>query len=279
MLNTAAQFATIGIPTDYQPVLARHAVPGQDPAGLHLPLFRHRQDAAASSDAARIAFAFTPAHRQHLRRARAGVCRLCDGHAALRLGSIVGGVRVEHLKNRGIARRDGRRDGTGRSTAKTDQTLAFPSLHFNYDVDDTKKLRLSFNSGAARAGLRPAAAQRTCQRHQPDDLGRQPRGEARARLRRRRLFRMVHAAAGLPVARRVLQEGQGRAVPTPRTFGSDVLEHRRHRPLGLYLLRHHQRRRRALFGVEAAAQLQLEPFTPTSACPTGSSAASASRPT
>jgi TonB-dependent receptor len=36
--------------------------------------------------------------------------------------------------------------------------LVFPSLHLNYNVDDTKKLRLSFNSGASRADydqLRP----------------------------------------------------------------------------------------------------------------------------
>jgi TonB-dependent receptor len=64
-------------------------------------------------------------------------------------GSILGGVRVEHVRNRGEAfvllngvqtliRTDG------------DSTLAFPSLHFNYDIGENQRIRLSFNSGAAR---------------------------------------------------------------------------------------------------------------------------------
>lgn len=64
-------------------------------------------------------------------------------------GSILGGVRVEHVKNRGEAfvllngvqtliRTEG------------DSTLAFPSLHFNYNVGENQRIRLSFNSGAAR---------------------------------------------------------------------------------------------------------------------------------
>ena len=65
-------------------------------------------------------------------------------------GSIVGGVRLEHIKNRGTA--VGTIGATtGLVTAESSQTLAFPSLHVNYNLDDTKKLRLSFNTGAARA--------------------------------------------------------------------------------------------------------------------------------
>lgn len=57
-------------------------------------------------------------------------------------GSVVGGVRIERIENRGIA--------TG-ITAGSNQTLAFPSLHLNFDVTDDQKLRVSFNTGAARA--------------------------------------------------------------------------------------------------------------------------------
>uniref|UniRef100_UPI00333FFEEF TonB-dependent receptor domain-containing protein n=1 Tax=Sphingomonas sp. TaxID=28214 RepID=UPI00333FFEEF len=72
-------------------------------------------------------------------------------------GSILGGVRIENVKNRGIAVATVGAT-TGLVTAESSQTLAFPSLHFNYNVDDTKKVRVSFNSGAARADydqLRP----------------------------------------------------------------------------------------------------------------------------
>jgi len=65
-------------------------------------------------------------------------------------GSVVGGARVERVENRGIAEATVGAT-TGEVTAKSYSTLVFPSLHFNYNLDDTKKLRLSFNSGAARA--------------------------------------------------------------------------------------------------------------------------------
>ncbi|TVV72927.1 TonB-dependent receptor [Sphingomonas solaris] len=64
-------------------------------------------------------------------------------------GSIVGGARVEHIKNKGTA--FATINGTAQLVSIPDsRTLVYPSLHFNYDVDETKKLRLSFNTGAAR---------------------------------------------------------------------------------------------------------------------------------
>jgi TonB-dependent receptor len=65
-------------------------------------------------------------------------------------GSAVAGVRVEKLENRGIA--FGTIAGTsGKIVAEASDTQAFPSLHVNYNLDDTKKLRFSLTSGAARA--------------------------------------------------------------------------------------------------------------------------------
>jgi TonB-dependent receptor len=72
-------------------------------------------------------------------------------------GSVIGGARVEHVKNRGIAVATVG-GTTGTILAESDLTSVFPSLHFNYNLDDTKKLRMSFNTGAARADydqLRP----------------------------------------------------------------------------------------------------------------------------
>jgi TonB-dependent receptor len=64
-------------------------------------------------------------------------------------GSIVGGARVEHIKNKSTAFATVN-DTSSLLTIPRDQTLVYPSLHFNWDLDQTKKVRLSFNTGAAR---------------------------------------------------------------------------------------------------------------------------------
>ena len=61
-------------------------------------------------------------------------------------GSILGGARIEHIKNRGRAFAN----LTTPVEVENDLTLVYPSLHVNYDVATDKKLRLSFNTGAAR---------------------------------------------------------------------------------------------------------------------------------
>jgi TonB-dependent receptor len=68
-------------------------------------------------------------------------------------GNIVAGVRLEHVKNTSTANVQTTTNGVTTftpSTLKSDQTLAFPSLHANWDVHPDMKLRLSFNTGAAR---------------------------------------------------------------------------------------------------------------------------------
>jgi TonB-dependent receptor len=109
------------------------------------------------SEAARANFAFVP-NTGNIYDVREQVyAGFLMGNAKFDWGSAVGGVRVEHITNRGIAVATVA-GVTGPVTAESSQTLVFPSMHINYNVDDTKKLRLSFNSGAARADydqLRP----------------------------------------------------------------------------------------------------------------------------
>src|SRR3546814_13587171 len=102
----------------------------------------------AASKAAQAAFAFAPNLSNNYNVREEVLAAFLMGTMRYDWGSVVGGVRVEHIKNRGTA------VGTigtvtGPITAEATQTLAFPSLHINYNVDDTKKLRLSFNSGSS----------------------------------------------------------------------------------------------------------------------------------
>ncbi|WP_448584980.1 TonB-dependent receptor [Thermaurantiacus sp.] len=73
-------------------------------------------------------------------------------------GSIVYGVRIENITNTGAAFAQIGGSFLPVSSASSDANL-FPSVHLNWDVDETRKARLSFNTGAARADysvLRPS---------------------------------------------------------------------------------------------------------------------------
>lgn len=148
-ITSAADFAKIGLSTSYTEFSLDKAFLGALPMGYTFRYFdtdKTRQYA----DAARGAFAFTPNTANNYDVREQVLAGFAMGTMRYDWGSIVGGVRVEHLKNRGIAEA-AVGTVTGLVTAESSQTLAFPSLHVNYDLAQDKKLRLSFNSGAARA--------------------------------------------------------------------------------------------------------------------------------
>ena len=156
VLNTAAQFATIGIPTDYNAFSLDQAFLGKIPMDYTFRYFDADKMRSASG-AARKAFAFNPVTGNIYDVREQVYAGYAMGTVKWDWGSAIGGVRVENLKNRGtaVATVGG---VTGPVTAESDRTLVFPSLHVNVDLDGTKKLRLSYNSGAARADydqLRP----------------------------------------------------------------------------------------------------------------------------
>ncbi|KAB7646525.1 TonB-dependent receptor [Polymorphobacter fuscus] len=66
-------------------------------------------------------------------------------------GNIVYGARVEHIKNRGTAFAIIEDTGTNELiSVETSKTLVFPSAHINWNINRDMKVRLSFNTGAAR---------------------------------------------------------------------------------------------------------------------------------
>jgi TonB-dependent receptor len=156
LLNTAAQFAAVGIPVNYLDFSLDRPFLGRLPMGYSFRYFDIAKTEAAS-DAAKRGFAFTPLVANNYEVREQIYAGFVMGTLRYDWGSLVAGARIEHLKNRGVAL------GTigtvtGTITAESDDTLIFPSAHLNYNIDDTKKLRLSFNSGAARADydqLRP----------------------------------------------------------------------------------------------------------------------------
>ena len=156
VLNTLAQFAAIGIPTDYNAFSLDKAFLGELPMDYTFRYFDPGKMEAAS-DAARNGYAFNPVTGNNYEVREEVLAGYAMGTVKWDWGSAIGGVRVENLKNRGtaVATVAG---VSGPITAESDRTLVFPSLHVNVNLDDTKKLRVSYNSGAARADydqLRP----------------------------------------------------------------------------------------------------------------------------
>ncbi|MFM7377663.1 MAG: TonB-dependent receptor, partial [Erythrobacter sp.] len=155
ILRTAtADFTTIGIPTDYNAFSLDQAFLGKIPLGY---TFRYFDTAAmeTASAAARANFAFTALTDEDYRVRETILAGFVMGTIKYDWGSILGGVRVEQVKNRGVANIPGT---TTTLTAEADSTLYFPSLHVNYNVSDNGKLRVGFTTGAARADydqLRP----------------------------------------------------------------------------------------------------------------------------
>lgn len=160
LLNTAPQFATIGLPTDYNQFSLSQPFQGRIPLGYTFRYF-DTDKMRAVSDAARANFAFAPNIDNNYAVRERVYAGFLMGTVRYDWGSILAGARVEHVENRGAAIAS---VTTGTVTNRTPiveesgRTMIFPSAHFNFDLDDTKKFRLSFNSGAARADydqLRP----------------------------------------------------------------------------------------------------------------------------
>lgn len=156
VLNTATQFATIGIPTSYAGFSLDTPFKGKIPLGYSFRYF-DTEKMRAASDAARNNFAFAPVTGNIYDVREQVYAGYLMANVKYDWGSLVGGARVEHVKNRGIAIAT-IGTVTGPVTAESAGTLVFPSLHLNYDVRDDQKIRLGFTSGAARADydqLRP----------------------------------------------------------------------------------------------------------------------------
>ncbi|PKP91526.1 MAG: TonB-dependent receptor [Alphaproteobacteria bacterium HGW-Alphaproteobacteria-16] len=149
LLNTAAQFAAVGMPTDYNNFSLNTPFQGELPMGYTFRYFDGDKMRAVSAEARR-QFAFSPVTGNNYEVREQVYAGYLMGTLRYDWGSIVGGARIEHVTNRGEAVATIGAT-TGPVVAESSDTLVFPSLHFNYNLDDTKKLRLSFNSGAARA--------------------------------------------------------------------------------------------------------------------------------
>lgn len=259
LLNTAAQFAAIGMPTSYAAFSLDRPFRGEIPLGYAFRYFS--QDAMRDvTDRAAELFPSTPVSGNHYNVRERILASYLMANSKFDWGSFIGGVRVEKVTNRGqsLATIPG---VTGTVETESSSTLAFPSLHVNFDVTDEQKFRVGFTSGAARADydqLRPNVV--------VDDANQRISGGNPAIKPER--------AYGLDAYYEYYAQPQGYFMlgafykrvedvlyTSRRSFGSDALNFGGIDRSGYAFSGIVNGGKGRIYGVEAAVQAQLEPYT------------------
>lgn len=257
-LNTPAQFTTVGIPTDYNQFSIDEPFQGKIPLGYTFRYFSTEKMRQYTAEA-RKNFALTPNTANNYNVRERVYAAFLMGTFKYDWGSIVGGVRVEHLKNRGMAIATVG-STTGLVTAKAEQTLAFPSLHVNYNLDDTKKLRLSFNSGAARADYDQLRPNVVVNDTNSSISGGNPAVKPERAYGVDAYFEWYMKPQGYLMVGAFYKKVEDVLYRQTRTFGSDALNSNGIDRSGYTFTGITNGGDGRVFGVEAAAQMQLEPW-------------------
>ncbi|BEU99344.1 TonB-dependent receptor [Novosphingobium olei] len=247
----SVRLAAIGVPTDYNQFSITQPFMGKIRMGYTFHYF-DTDKMRAAGNAVRQLYAFTPntANLYDVReRVYAGYLM---GTLRYDWGSVIGGVRVEKVTNRGIA--------TG-ITAQTDQTLVFPSLHLNYNLDETKKLRLSFNTGAARADYDQMRPNITYNDLAQTISGGNPAVKPERAKGIDAYFEWYVRPQGYISIGAFYKDVTDVLFTQTRTFGSDALNFGGVDRSGYIFTGITNGGKGRLIGFEAAAQLQLDPWT------------------
>lgn len=259
LVNTAAGLTAIGVPTSYTDFSLGDPFAGKIPMDYTFRYF-DTDKMRTVANAARSQFAFTPntANNYDVReRVYAGYVM---GTLRYDWGSILGGVRVERLENRGKAVAT-LGAATGPVTASSSQTLAFPSLHINYNVDTTKKLRLSFNSGAARADYDQMRPNVVINDTNQVISGGNPAVKPERAYGVDGYFEWYVRPQGYLMAGLFYKRVEDVLYRQSRTFGSNALDSNGIDRSSYVFTGITNGGNGRIFGAEAAAQLQLEPWT------------------
>ena len=259
LLNTAAQFTTVGIPQDFNQFSLSDAFLGKIPMGYTFRYF-DTEKMRAASNAARTNFAFTPNTANNYDVREQVYAGFVMGTLKFDWGSILGGVRIEHLTNRGIAVATVGATTT-LVTAESSQTMAFPSLHLNFNLDDTKKLRLSFNSGAARADYDQLRPNVVVSDTNATISGGNPAVKPERAYGADAYFEWYLRPQGFIMLGAFYKRVEDVLYRETRTFGSNALDSNGIDRSGYVFSGITNGGSGRVYGVEAAAQLQLEPWT------------------
>ncbi len=259
VLNTAAQFTAAGIGTTYLPFSLDIPFKGEIPLGYTFRYFN--LDAMRDYlDRAKTVQGFAPVSANHYNVRERILAGYVMANSKYDWGSFVGGVRVEKVSNRGraLATIPG---VTGEVEAESSTTLAFPSLHINFDVQDDQKLRVGFTSGAARADydqLRPnVVVNDTDQRIS----GGNPAVKPERAYGVDAYYEYYVQPQGYFMVGAFYKRVEDVLYTARRTFGSNALDTNGIDRSGYAFSGITNGGKGRIFGFEAAVQFQLEPYT------------------
>ena len=259
LLNTAAQFTAAGIPTTFPPVSSNRPFAGEIPLGYTFRYF----DILSMRNNVRLAeqiAPFVPVRPNYYNVEEQVLAAYGMGRVAYDWGSIIGGVRVENVKNTGQAYVV----LGGVSTlieVENDETLVFPSLHINYDLNEDMKLRLSFNSGAARPDYDQLRPNFTFNDPNMTVSGGNPDAKPERAYGVDTYFEWYVQPQGFVMLGAFYKKVEDVLFDDVRPFGLDVLDSGGVDRSGYRLSTITNGGDGYIYGLEAAVQQQLEPFT------------------
>ncbi len=255
-LTTAAQFAAAGIPTGYATIGIPGAFQGQIPLGYQFQYFS-RDAVLDLVDKAKTVGSYVEqtANLYDVNErvySAYGMATVATGW-----GNIVGGARIEHIRNDSAAFGN----GPGRIEVKSEQTLVYPSLHINYDVTPEMKARLSFNTGAARPDYDQLRPNLTFNDGNLTVEGGNPNAKPEKAKGIDAYVEYYTAPRGFLSFGVFYKHLSGVLFDTARTFGSDLLNSDGVDRSQYAYSTIDNGGSGSIFGIEGAIQQQLEPFT------------------
>lgn len=251
LINTAAQFAAIGLSTDYNAFALDIPFQGRIPLGYTFRYF-DTEKMQSFSDAARANFSFAPRTGDIYDVRETIYAGFVMGTLRYDWGSILGGVRVEKIENRGIA------EGI---TATNDKTLFFPSLHVNYNVSPNGKFRVGYTTGAARADYDLIRPNVVINDANETISGGNPAVRPERSWGLDSYLEWYIVPQGFMSIGAFYRDVRDVLYNDRRTFGSDALNFGGLDRSGYIFTGIGNAGEGRVFGIEMAAQLQLEPFT------------------
>jgi TonB-dependent receptor len=256
----AALLASAGIPSTYPDISLSIPFQGEIPLGYTFRYFDIKKVRQFSRSARGVApLTAVDANFYNVREeVYAGYLM---GNSKFDWGSIVGGARIEHVKNRGRAFATIGTAAPTPVTSQSDSTLVFPSLHVNYNVASDMKFRLGFTSGAARADydqLRPNVlindANQTIS-------GGNPSAKPERAYGADAYMEWYVVPQGYVMVGAFYKRVEDVLYTQRRTFGSNALDSNGQDRSQYIFSGITNGGKGRIYGVEAAIQMQLEPFT------------------
>lgn len=260
LLTTPAQFATVGISTTYQGFSLDGPFRGRIPLGY---TFRYFDIDAmqTASNTARANFARTPIPANFYNVREEVLAGYVMASSKFDWGSFVGGVRVERVTNTGRAFGTIGATANAQVTASSKSTLFFPSLHVNFDVADDKKLRIGFTSGAARADYDQLRPNVLISDANGSISGGNPSVKPERAYGVDAYLEWYVQPQGYFMLGAFYKRVEDVLYNERRTFGSNALDTGGIDRSGYIYTGISNGGEGRLYGIEAAAQLQLEPYT------------------